>query len=103
MAEKKDESIQVTRVFEQPPDSVSFYSDFAQIIGTGHEIVMQFYETIPGPPLPPGGEITKVRTRLRVTVVVSAAHAANIGNLLLKRVGEAPPPPSAGGKTASVS
>lgn len=82
---------QITRVFEQPPDTLSFYSDYAQIIGTGHEVLLQFYETIPGPPSLPGGQVTVVRTRLRVTAVVSQAHAANIGRLLLQRVGEAAP------------
>lgn len=76
--------IQITRVFEQPPDAISLYSDFTQIIGTGHEIVLQFYETIPGTP-GPGGQIQIVRTRLRATIAVSMAHAANIGNSLIKQ------------------
>lgn len=74
---------QITRVFEQPPDAISLYSDFAQIVGTGHEVVLQFYETIPGAP-GAGGEIQIVRTRLRATIIVSKPHAANIGNLLIK-------------------
>jgi len=74
---------QITRVFEQPPDAISLYSEFAQILGTGHEVVLQFYETIPGAP-GAGGEIQMVRTRLRATIVVSMPHAANIGNLLIK-------------------
>lgn len=104
MAEEKGGG-QVTRVFEQPPDSTSFYSDYAQIIGTGHEVVMQFYETIPGPPSLPSGAITTVRTRLRVTVSVSPAHAANIGKLLIQRVGEASPAsrPSSGGQSERIS
>ena len=59
MAEEKAEgSVQVTRIFEQPADAISLYSDFAQIMGTGHEVVLQFYETIPGPP-GPGGQFSR--------------------------------------------
>lgn len=78
---------QISRVFEQPPDALSFYSDFAQVIGTGSEVVLQFYETIPGAP-GPGGTIQMVRSRLRSTVVISKAHAGNIGRLLLKHAEE---------------
>lgn len=78
---------QITRVFEQPPDAISLYSDFAQIFGTGHEVVLQFYETIPGAPVAGGGAIQMVRTRLRATIVVSIPHAANIGNLLIQQSG----------------
>ena len=76
---------QISRVFEQPPDALSFYSDFAQVIGTGSEVLLQFYETIPGTP-GPGGQIQMVRTRLRATITVSKAHASNIGSLLLKQI-----------------
>lgn len=79
---------EVTRVFEQPSDAISFYSDMAQVISTGNEITLQFYETIPGPPGGPKGNILSVRTRLRATVTISKAHARNIGDLLLKRVDE---------------
>jgi len=91
------------RVFEQPPDSISFYCDYAQILGTEHEVVLQFYESIPGPPVPPGGAIANVRTRMRATVVVSQAHAENIGRLLLQRIAEHRTAPVAGqpGKPAS--
>ena len=75
--------VQVTRIFEQPEGAVSFYSDHTQIIGTGSENVVQFYETIPGPP-GPGGQLQIVKTRLRSTIMLSPAHAKNIGNLLLK-------------------
>lgn len=86
MAEKKPEEQQVVnRLFEQGPDAISFYSDFAQVFNTGHEIVLQFYETIPGTP-GPGGNIQSIRTRLRSTIYLSHAHAANIGNLLLKQL-----------------
>lgn len=79
----KQAPMRVTRVFEQPPDAISLYSDFAQVMGTGREVLLQFYETIPGVPGPKGApEI--VRSRLRATVTLSRAHAANIGKLLLK-------------------
>lgn len=81
--EQPSKGLQVNRVFEEPGNSVSFYSDFAQVLGTGHEVVLQFYETIPGAP-GPGGNIQVVRTRLRATVTISIPHAANIGNLLIK-------------------
>ncbi len=64
------------RLFEQPPDAISFYSDMAQVSSTGQEVLLQFYETIPGPPGPDG--ITQVRSRLRATVIISLAHAANL-------------------------
>jgi hypothetical protein len=86
MANESQEGTQINRIFEQPQDSVSFYCDVAQIRGTGNEVVLQFYESIPGPP-GPGGAIQLVRTRLRSTVVVSKAHAANIGKLLLQQAG----------------
>ncbi len=78
---------QVSRLFEQPPDAASFYCDLAQVIGTQAEVVLQFYETIPGPPSGPTGQVTTARSRLRATIVVSKAHAANIGRLLLQKVG----------------
>ncbi len=86
------DATQVTRLFEQPPDAISLYSDFAQILGTGHEVVLQFYETIPGTP-GPGGLVQMVRTRLRATIIVSKTHAANIGNLLIKQSAIASPEP----------
>lgn len=86
MAEEKEtpKEIQIARLFEQPPDSVSFYADFGQILHTGNEIVIQFYETIPGPP-DPGGNIRNIRTRLRTTITVSLSHARNIGKLLVEK------------------
>jgi hypothetical protein len=75
---------QIQRVFEQPPDAISLYSDMAQVLGTGNEVVFQFYETIPGPP-GPDGNITVVRTRLRATITVSIPHARNIGDILRTR------------------
>lgn len=84
MQEPQQGGLQVSRVFEQPSDAISLYSDFAQILGTGHEVVLQFYETIPGTP-GPGGQVQMVRTRLRATITVSMAHASNIGRLLIKQ------------------
>ena len=71
---------ELPRIFEQPPDAISFYSDMAQVSNTGREVLLQFYETIPGPPGPDG--ITQARSRLRATVIVSLAHAANLERLL---------------------
>ncbi|MBU2026551.1 MAG: hypothetical protein KJ814_02900, partial [Proteobacteria bacterium] len=72
----------VQRFFEQGPDSISIYSDLSQVVNTGHEIVFQFYETIPGAP-GPDGAIQTVRSRLRATITVSIAHAKNFANNLL--------------------
>ena len=85
---KTPEEIQVPRLYEQPPDAVSFYSDIGQVLYTGNEVVLQFYETIPGPP-ESGGVIKNVRSRLRATITVSISHAHNIGKLLLEKVEEA--------------
>jgi len=81
---------QAQRLFEQPSDAVSFYSDMAQVLRTGNEIVLQFYETIPGPP-GPDERITVVRTRLRATIMVSIPHATNIGEVLRTRIQESIP------------
>jgi len=75
--------LQINRIFEQPEGAISCYSDMAQVLGTGNEVVLQFYETIPGPP-GPGGNIQMVRSRLRATITISLPHAANIGDLLIK-------------------
>jgi len=83
----KENVLQIERIFEQPPDAISFYSDMAQVVHTGTEIVLQFYEAIPGPPYGPTGHITKVRTRLRATVTLSFSHAHNLGKLLLEKSG----------------
>lgn len=83
MAEKT-KALEIERIFEQPADAISFYSDMGQIFSTGNEIIMQFYEAVPGPP-GPGGAISKVRTRLRATITISFPHARNIGKLLLER------------------
>jgi hypothetical protein len=81
----QQEPVKVNRVFEQPGDTPSFYSDVAQVISTGHEIVLQFYETIPGPP-DANGQMSSARSRLRATITLSMPHARNIGKLLLDRV-----------------
>jgi len=78
--------IRVERFFEQPPGAISFYSDMAQVVDTGHEVVLQFYETIPGPPST-AGQISKVVTRLRATVTISSSHAQNLGKNLLEKGG----------------
>jgi len=85
---KTPEEIQIPRFFEQLPDAVSCYSDLAQILYTGNEVVLQFYETIPGLP-ESEGVIKNVRSRLRATITVSIPHARNIGKLLLEKVEEA--------------
>ena len=84
---KIPKQIQIQRVFEQPPDATSFYCDMTQVLSTGNEIILQFYEAIPGPPSP-GGQITHMRTRLRSSVTVSFPHARNIGKLLIERAAE---------------
>ncbi len=89
MAELQDEQgIRAKRVFEQPPDAISLYSDMAQIMATEHEVLLQFYETIPKAP-GAEGEITEVTSRLRATVILSPAHAVNVGKLLLRRLEQA--------------
>lgn len=88
MVEKKQKPKKVPsameRVFEQPLDSISFYSEMAQVLATGNEIIVQFYETIPGAP-DLKGNIEKAKTRLRATITLSYPHAANMGKLLTER------------------
>ena len=83
-----EEAQQVNRLFEQPPDAVSFYSDLAQVISTGKEVILQLYESIPGPPSPPKGQVSHVRTRLRATITLSTTTARNLGTMLLQRISE---------------
>jgi len=83
----KEVPLKAERIFEQPPDSISLYCDVVQVFGTKNEVVVQFYETIPGPP-GPEGKITKVRTRLRATITLSHSHAANMGKLLVEQTKE---------------
>jgi len=85
--EETPEGQVIERIHEQPADAISFYSDIGQVFATGQEMVMQFYETIPGPP-DREGRISKARTRLRVTITVSYAHARNLGKLLIEKASE---------------
>jgi len=80
----KEGVAEIPRLFEQPHDAISFYADYGQVMHTGNEIMIQFYETIPGPP-DPGGNIKHVRSRLRATITVSLQHALNIGKLLVDK------------------
>jgi hypothetical protein len=88
MAELKEkidaEPLKVERIFEQPSDAVSFFCDVAQVLSTGNEVILQFYETTPGPP-DHNGKIAKVRSRLRATVTLNLPHAATIGKLLIEK------------------
>jgi len=81
--------VSIERVFEQPPDAISFYCEMGQVFATENEMVMQFYETIPGPP-DSAGNIPRVRTRLRATVTISFPHAKNIGKLLIEKTKKVP-------------
>ena len=83
----QEEGIEAQRVFEQPADAISFYSDFAQVVASGNEVLLQFYETIPGPP-GPDGQVQIARTRLRATVMVSPPHAGRIGQIIRERLQE---------------
>ncbi len=75
----------VQRDFEQSPDAISFYCDYAHVIGTDNEVVMQFYETIPAPPTR-AGKITKAVSLLRATVTFSPVHAKQFGKALIERI-----------------
>ena len=89
MAELQDKrGIEAKRVWEQLPDAISLYSDAAQVLYTGNEVIVQFYETIPKPPSAEG-KIAEVTTRLRTTVVLSPEHALRLGKTLLQQL-EAP-------------
>jgi hypothetical protein len=82
----QQQEMQVARIFEQPPDAMTAYADFAQVLGTGSEVILQFYETTPDVP-GEGGQIQSVRSRLRATVILNPAHAQNIGRLLQEQAG----------------
>jgi hypothetical protein len=84
---QKEAVVEVERSFEQPSDAISFFSDSGQVLYTGNEVVLQFYETIPGPPAP-DGSIKNVRSKLRATVTLSLSHARNIGKLLVEKAKE---------------
>jgi len=83
----KEDITGMERVFEQPPDSISFYCEMGHVLATGNEIILQFYDIIPGAPNLKGN-IEKVKTRLRATITLSYPHAANIGKLLTERTKE---------------
>ena len=89
MTDDKDQGkpIEVKRVFEQPQDVISVYSDLAQVAFTGHELVLQFYETMLGPP-DSDGVIRTAKTKLKVNVILSVPHATNIGNIILEKLGK---------------
>jgi hypothetical protein len=87
------QGLQVNRVFEQPADAVTLYADFAQILGTGSEVIVQLYETIPDVP-GPTGQVQSVRSRLRATVILAPGHARSIAQLLEQHAGGAPPVPA---------
>jgi predicted RecB family endonuclease len=80
------------RVYEQPPDALVCYSDMAQLTASEHEVIVQFYESIPGPPHAGGGP-QSVRTRLRATIIVSKSHAAKIAAGLLQASSSTVTPP----------
>ena len=79
--------IEIQRLYEQSPDALSMYSEIAHIVGTRNEVIIQFYETIPGIPGPSGAAET-MTTRLKATITMSFAHAANLGRILLERIPE---------------
>lgn len=83
----QEEGHKARRVFEQPADAISFYSDFAQVVASGNEVLLQFYETIPGPP-GPDGQVQIATTRLRATVMVSRPHAERIGQIIREQLQE---------------
>ena len=39
----------IRRAFEHPTDALVAYTDYVQVVGTGEEVYIQFYESIPGP------------------------------------------------------
>ena len=81
--QKDEKELKLPRLFEQPPDAISFYSDLVQISNTGQEVLLQFYETIPGVPVPDG--MAPVRSRLRATVMMSLAHADTLERTLRRQ------------------
>jgi hypothetical protein len=83
---KAEDTTTIERSFDDSyTDFVSFYSDFTQVLGTGSEIRLQFYETIPGTPTREG-RVEGATSRLRASITVSAVHAQNIGRLLVAAV-----------------
>jgi hypothetical protein len=71
----------VERSFSISPDLVSFYSDYAHVLGTADEVMLNFYETIPGLPNE-SGNVEGAESRLRATVTLSMRHAGVLARLL---------------------
>jgi len=77
----------VERPYEQPPDAVSCYADMTQMVRTSNEVIMQFYEAIPGVPKGPAGPEV-VRMILRATITLNVDHARRIVHGLGEALGE---------------
>jgi hypothetical protein len=71
---------QVERIFEQPLDAITCYADVVSLAVTDHEVIVQFYEPVPGPPKAGGPPV--MRTRLRATVILTKEHAGKLANNL---------------------
>ncbi len=84
--EKSDDKreVEAKRVFVQPSDAPAFYSDLTQVVATKREIVLQFYQNIPGPPTSEG-DIVEITSRLQATIALNLTHAKKLGKLLLER------------------
>lgn len=76
----------VEREFVQPKEAPSFFSDYVHITNTGTELILQFYETRPGAPKPPEGEVKDAESVLRATVQVTPQHAARLLNTLAQHM-----------------
>ena len=75
------------RVFEQPLDAISIYAEYVQVLGTENEVVIQFYDIVPGIPSVSEGvsEAKEIRTILRANVVMSPRLAERLTNILRNR------------------
>lgn len=89
MTADDDAGRRVSRMYEQPPGAVSCYADITQIVRTEHEVIIQFYEGIPGIPNSEGNPDT-VRNVLRATIIVHADHASRIGRGLIQAAAGGP-------------
>ena len=81
----------IQRVFEQPPDAITCYAELVQTVVTEHEVILQFYEPVPGPPIapvpvsgPPEGQVGPgiMRSRLRATIILNKQHALRLATSL---------------------
>ena len=72
----------VERAFEQPPDAITCYADLVQTVVTEHEVIVQFYEPVPGPPAAGQGGPSIMRSRLRATIILNKPHAARLATSL---------------------